>query len=99
VADITHIRLETEFVYLAVVLDAHSRRVIGEALDRALEDQLTHCGVADSFGASYSGARSGASFWPRHRVRAQDYTGPLKDDKINFSMSRKEILTIMAAGF
>src|SRR6185295_5959170 len=29
VADITYIRLETEFVYLAVVLDAYSRRVIG----------------------------------------------------------------------
>ena len=29
VADITYVRLQTEFVYLAVVLDAHSRRVIG----------------------------------------------------------------------
>jgi helix-turn-helix protein len=29
VADITYIRLELEFVYLAVVLDAFSRRVIG----------------------------------------------------------------------
>ena len=29
VADITYIRLETEFVYLAVVLDAFSRRVVG----------------------------------------------------------------------
>src|SRR4051794_10796771 len=33
IADITYIRLETEFVYLAVVLDAFSRRVIGWALD------------------------------------------------------------------
>jgi putative transposase len=40
VADITYIRLETEFVYLAVVLDAYSRRVIGWALDRTLEDDL-----------------------------------------------------------
>src|ERR1700737_1996915 len=39
-ADITYIRLETEFVYLAVVLDAFSRRVIGWALDRSLEDDL-----------------------------------------------------------
>lgn len=38
IADITYIRLETEFVYLAVVLDAYSRRVIGWALDRTLED-------------------------------------------------------------
>ena len=41
VADITYIRLETEFVYLAVVLDAFSRRVIGWALDRTLEDDRT----------------------------------------------------------
>jgi hypothetical protein len=29
VADITYIRLELEFVYLAVILEAFSRRVIG----------------------------------------------------------------------
>ena len=41
VADITYIRLETELVYLAVVIDAFSRRVIGWALDRTVEDELT----------------------------------------------------------
>jgi putative transposase len=41
VADITYIRLEMEFVYLAVVIDAFSRRVIGWALDRTVEDELT----------------------------------------------------------
>jgi transposase InsO family protein len=40
VADITYIRLEAEFVYLAVVIDAFSRRVIGWALDRTPEDDL-----------------------------------------------------------
>ena len=40
-ADITYIRLEREFVYLAVILDAFSRRVIGWALDRTLEATLT----------------------------------------------------------
>jgi hypothetical protein len=40
IADITYIRLEAEFVYLAVVLDAFSRRVIGWALDRTLEAGL-----------------------------------------------------------
>ena len=37
VADITYIRLEWEFVYLAVILDAFSQRVIGWTLDRTLE--------------------------------------------------------------
>jgi len=41
VADITYIRLQSEFVYLAVVIDAYSRRVIGWALDRTMEDDLT----------------------------------------------------------
>ena len=40
VADITYIRLRTEFVYLAVILDAFSRRVVGWALGRALEAEL-----------------------------------------------------------
>ena len=40
IADITYIRLRTEFVYLAVVLDKFSRRVIGWALGRTLEAKL-----------------------------------------------------------
>jgi putative transposase len=40
-ADITYIRLQAEFVFLAVILDAYSRRVIGWALDRNMEDELT----------------------------------------------------------
>jgi len=39
-ADITYIRLLEEFVYLAVVLDAFSRRAIGWALDATLEARL-----------------------------------------------------------
>ena len=41
VADITYIRLAAEFVYLAVVLDAYSRKVVGWALERTLTTQLT----------------------------------------------------------
>jgi transposase InsO family protein len=40
VADITYIRLHQEFVYLAVVLDAYSRKVVGWALDRTLAARL-----------------------------------------------------------
>jgi len=40
VADITYIRLQMEFVYLAVLLDAFSRRCIGWALQRTLEAAL-----------------------------------------------------------
>jgi transposase InsO family protein len=41
VADITYIRLRAEFVYLAVILDGFSRRVVGWALDRTLAARLT----------------------------------------------------------
>ena len=41
IADITYIRLRDEFVYVAVILNAYSRRVIGWALDRTMEDELT----------------------------------------------------------
>jgi putative transposase len=41
IADITYIRLKAEFVYLAVILDAFSRKVVGWALDRTLASRLT----------------------------------------------------------
>jgi putative transposase len=40
VADITYIRLRQEFVYLAVVMDVFSRKVVGWALDRTLTTRL-----------------------------------------------------------
>ncbi len=40
VADLTYIRLDGEFVYLATVMDAYSRRVIGWCLGRTLEAEL-----------------------------------------------------------
>jgi putative transposase len=37
VADITYVRLKQEFIYLAVILDVYSRRVVGWSLSRRLE--------------------------------------------------------------
>jgi transposase InsO family protein len=36
VADLTYVRLKEEFVYLAVILDGFSRKVVGWAVDRTL---------------------------------------------------------------
>jgi putative transposase len=51
VADITYIRLRTEFVYLAVLLDGFSRKVVGWALDKTLATRLPlsalHHAIAD----------------------------------------------------
>jgi transposase InsO family protein len=87
-ADITYIRLETEFVYLAVVLDAYSRRVIGWALDRNLEDDLAIAALKMAFGR-----RHPADGLTHHSDRgvqyaSNDYTGLLKDHGIRISMSR-----------
>jgi len=46
VADITYIRLTCEFVYLAVLLDAYSRKVVGWALDRTLAARLPIAALA-----------------------------------------------------
>ena len=89
IADITYIRLETEFVYLAVVLDAYSRRVIGWSLDRTLEDDLTLAALRMAFRR-----RSPAEGLTHHSDRgvqyaSHDYTDLLKDHGVRISMSRK----------
>jgi transposase InsO family protein len=89
VADITYIRLETEFVYLAVILDAFSRRVIGWALDRTLEDDLTITALQMALRR-----RSPVPGLVHHSDRgvqyaSRDYTGLLKENGVEISMSRK----------
>jgi putative transposase len=89
VADITYIRLETEFVYLAVVLDAYSRRVIGWELDRTLEDDLSLAALRMALRS-----RRPAPGLVHHSDRgiqyaSCDYTNLLKDNQIRISMSRR----------
>jgi putative transposase len=89
IADITYIRLETEFVYLAVVLDAYSRKVIGWALDRHLEDDLTIAALKMAFRR-----RRPSPGLTHHSDRgvqyaSSDYTGLLKEHAVQISMSRR----------
>lgn len=89
VADITYIRLETEFIYLAVVLDAYSRRIIGWALDRTLEATLAIEALRMALNT-----RSFAVGLVHHSDRgvqyaSTDYTALLKSNGIAISMSRK----------
>jgi transposase InsO family protein len=88
IADITYIRLETEFVYLAVVLDAYSRRVIGWALDRHMEDDLSIAALNLAFRR-----RRPTEGLTHHSDRgvqyaSRDYTGLLKNRGVRISMSR-----------
>jgi transposase InsO family protein len=89
VADITYIRLETEFVYLAVVIDAFSRRVIGWALDRTVEDELTLTALRMALEA-----RRPSPGLVHHSDRGSqyasgDYTDLLKAHGCQISMSHK----------
>lgn len=89
VADITYIRLETEFVYLAVILDAYSRRVIGWALDRTLEDDLTIGALQMALRDRSPGAGLVHHSDRGVQYSSGDYTTMLKDRGIRISMSRK----------
>jgi transposase InsO family protein len=88
-ADLTYIRLETEFVYLAVILDAFSRRVIGWALDRELSTELTLQALVMALEQ-----RRPAAGLVHHSDRgvqyaSRDYTELLRAHGIQISMSRK----------
>ena len=89
IADITYIRLEEEFVYLAVILDAYSRRVIGWHLDDGLDDSLTL--TALRMALRDRGVRPGLVHHSDRGVQyaSGDYTDLLKDNGVDISMSRK----------
>jgi transposase InsO family protein len=55
VADITYIRLLAEFVYLAVILDGFSRKVVGWALERTLATRLTRTALEQAITARQPG--------------------------------------------
>ncbi len=88
ISDITYIRLHSEFVYLAVVLDAFSRRAIGWALQRHLDVSLSLNALRMAIGT-----RTVAPGLIHHSDRgiqyaATEYTDLLKENKITVSMSR-----------
>lgn len=89
VADITYIRLREEFVFLAVILDAYSRRVIGWELNRTLEDELTLAALRMALARRM--VRPGLVHHSDRgsQYASNDYTGLLQDKGIEISMSRK----------
>jgi putative transposase len=90
VADITYVRLAHEFIYLALILDAFSRRVIGWELSRQIDSELTL--------AALRMAINTRSPWLPGLIHhsdcgvqyaATDYTQMLDDHQIRISMSRR----------
>jgi len=88
IADITYIRLRGEFVYLAVVLDAWSRKVVGWALARHLRAELCQTALERAIAA-----RQPAPGLVHHSDRgvqyaSATYVGLLERQRIQGSMSR-----------
>lgn len=88
-ADITYIRLREEFVFLAVILDAYSRRVIGWALDRTMEDELTLTALRMALSRRVVQAGLVHHSDRGSQYASNDYTDLLKTHGIDISMSRK----------
>ncbi len=88
-ADITYIRLRDEFVFLAVILDAYSRRVISWALDRTMEDSLTLTALRMALSRRVVEAGLVHHSDRGSQYASNDYTDLLKANGILVSMSRK----------
>jgi putative transposase len=89
VADITYIRLLREFVYLAVILDAFSRRCIGWALEPYLEAELALAALRMALATRQ--VEPGLVHHSDQGVQyaSAAYTELLKERGIRISMSRK----------
>jgi putative transposase len=89
VADITYIRLQSEFVYLAVVLDAYSRRVIGWNLGRSLEAELALAALRQALAGRKP--KPGLVHHSDRGVQyaSHAYTDLLRQYQVTISMSRK----------
>lgn len=89
VADITYLRLAEVFVYLAVVLDAFSRRVIGWELGETLEAKLAIAAL--QMALRERRPRPGLIHHSDRGVQycCRDYLGLLEDHHAAISMSRR----------
>jgi putative transposase len=89
VADITYVRLLEEFAYLAIVLDAFSRRVVGWALESHLQASLAVAALAMALAARRPAPGSLVHHSDRGvQYACGDYTALLEAHGIQASMSR-----------
>jgi putative transposase len=88
VADFTYIRLNREFVYLAVILDAWSRRVVGWALDRTLAARLAVTALERAVAARQPGPGLVHHSDRGIQYASQDYVSLLNQHQMTPSMSR-----------
>ena len=70
VADITYVATTASFVYLAVILDAWSRRVVGYAISRWIDARLAAAALKAAINARQSPAGLRASLLDQRPVSA-----------------------------
>ena len=87
--DISYVWTREGWLYLAVILDAYSRRVIGWALARTLEDELTLAALRMALARRVVGPGLVHHSDRGSQYASNDYTGLLKARGIEISMSRK----------
>jgi putative transposase len=89
VADITYVRLAEAFAYLAVVIDAFSRRVVGWALEQHLQASLAIAALSMALSARQPASGSLLHHSDRGvQYACADYTALLEAHGILASMSR-----------
>jgi len=89
ISDITYIRLGAEFIYLAVILDAYSRRCIGWALGRTLEAELAIAALEMALGSRQVGPGLVHHSDRGVQYASRAYTKLLTDRGVRISMSRR----------
>ena len=90
VADITYVHLAKTFAYLAVILDAFSRKAVGWAFEDTLDASLAIAALEKAIAAR--GPAPGSLIHHSDRgvqYASQDYTDLLKSRGVQISMSRK----------
>jgi transposase InsO family protein len=88
VADITYIRLQKEFVYLAVILDAFSRKVVGWALDKTLAASLPKAALEMAIATRHPGPGLVHHSDRGVQYASAEYVAVLQQHQIVPSMSR-----------
>ena len=88
VADITYIRILTGFVFLAVVLDRHSRRVIGWSVSKRIDTALTLGALRHALEARQPPPGCIHHSDQGVQYACGDYVALLQDRKLRPSMSR-----------
>lgn len=91
VADITYVQLPRGFAYLAVVLDAFSRKCLGWQLSRNIDAKLCLDALNSAFDERKGTSLAGLVHHSDQGVQyaSNDYTNALSEKGVRISMSRK----------